>query len=160
MRFFWNVRDYARAVFEGRTYKFRSTMREEFEGYGLTEDSMEFIGHAIALNLDDSYLDRPPQETFEKIIMYVRSIICYENFMESPYLYPRYGLSEIAQGFSRSCCTKGREIMINAEIQQIDAENIEILVKEPVNKKLLKLKASKIISDQSYFQEVQLPMKS
>lgn len=156
MRFFWNVRDYAKAVLEGRTYKFKSTMREEFEGYGLNEDSMEFIGHAIALNLDDSYLDRPPQETFDKIIKYVKSIICYENSMESPYLYPRYGLSEIAQGFARGCCTKGGEIMIKAEIQQIDLEKMEISVREPVNKKLLKIRAGKIIADQSYFQRSEI----
>lgn len=152
VRFFWNVRDYARSSLEGKAYKFKNTMREEFEGYGLNEDSMEFIGHAIALNLDDGYLERSPHETFEKIIMYVRSIICYENSMESPYLYPRYGLSEIAQGFARSCCTKGGEIMINAEIEKIDGERCEVFVKEPVNKRLIRLKGKKIISSQSYFQ--------
>lgn len=153
MRFFWNVRDYARAMLEDRPYKLKSTMREEFEKYGLNGDSMEFVGHAIALNLDDSYLDRPPQETLDKIVTYIRSIICYENSMESPYLYPRYGLSEIAQGFARSCCTKGGEIMINAEIENIDLERVEILVREPVNKSLLKIRAGKIISNQSYFQK-------
>ncbi|KAG5859585.1 GDP dissociation inhibitor protein [Encephalitozoon hellem] len=153
MRFFWNVRDYARAAMKGKPYKFKGTMREEFREYGITEESMELIGHGIALNLDDSYLDKHPQETFDKIVTYVRSIICYENSMESPYLYPRYGLSEIAQGFARSCCTKGGEIMINAEVLEVDEEAMEILVQEPVNKEVLKIKAGKIISDQSYFQK-------
>ncbi|CAD25170.1 SECRETORY PATHWAY GDP DISSOCIATION INHIBITOR ALPHA [Encephalitozoon cuniculi GB-M1] len=152
MRFFWNVRDYAREAAKGKAYKFKDTMREEFKEYGLTEESMELIGHGIALNLDDSYLDRHPKETFDKIVTYVRSIICYENSMESPYLYPRYGLSEIAQGFARSCCTKGGEIMINAEILEVNEKNVEVLVREPVNKNVLRIKAGKIISGQSYFQ--------
>lgn len=152
MRFFWNVRDYAKAAMKGRPYEFKGTMREEFKEYGLTEDSMELVGHGIALNLDDSYLDRHPKETFDKIITYVRSIICYENSMESPYLYPRYGLSEIAQGFARSCCTKGGEIMINAEMLEVDEANASVVVREPVNGDVLRIKAGKIVSDQSYFQ--------
>jgi Rab GDP dissociation inhibitor len=153
MRFFWNVRDYAKAKMERRPYKFKKTMREEFEGYGLSEESMEFIGHAVALNLDDSYLERSPEETFDKIVLYVRSIMCYEHSLESPYWYPRYGFSEIAQGFARNCCTREGEIMINAEVQEIDTEDVTLVVREPVNGSLLRIKAQKIIADQSYFQE-------
>ncbi|KAH9411985.1 GDP dissociation inhibitor [Ordospora pajunii] len=151
MRFFWNVREYAKAAMKGAGYKFKATMRDEFKEYGLSEESMELIGHGIALNLDDSYLDRNPKETFDKIITYIKSIVCYENAMESPYLYPRYGLSEIAQGFARSCCMKGGEIMINAEVLSVNESSAEIFVREPVNKEMLRIKATKIISDQSYF---------
>ena len=46
-------------------------------------------GHAMALHLDDNYLDRPALETVKAIQLYVYSL---ERYGKSPYIYPIYGL--------------------------------------------------------------------
>lgn len=149
MKFFWDVKKYGQ---QNENYKFENTMKEEFDKYGLSTDVREFIGHGIALNLDDSYLLRHPKETFDKICSYVRSVVSYENSLKSPYIYPKYGISGIIQGFVRSACISGAEVMLRAEILDININNLTIKLKEPVNKNEMKFTADKIISDQRYIQ--------
>lgn len=43
--------------------------------YGLEDDTIDFIGHALALHIDDSYLDEPAMEFVKK--MKVHSVFCY-----------------------------------------------------------------------------------
>lgn len=35
--------------------------------YGLEDDTIDFIGHALALHIDDSYLDQPAKEFVKKM---------------------------------------------------------------------------------------------
>lgn len=149
MKFFWDVKKYGQ---QRENYKFEDTMRDVFNKYGLSDDVREFIGHGIALNLNDSYLSRHPKETFEKICAYVRSVVSYENSLKSPYIYPKYGISGIIQGFVRSACISGAEVMLRAEILDIDINKLSIKLIEPVNKNKMKFTADKIISDQRYIQ--------
>lgn len=62
-QFFWNIRSY----FKNNDKNIKPTMLEEFNNYSLSQDSIDFIGHAIALNLNDSYLNEPPHNTYENI---------------------------------------------------------------------------------------------
>ncbi|WUR05061.1 Rab GDP-dissociation inhibitor (GDI1) [Vairimorpha necatrix] len=149
MKFFWDVKAYGG---NPETYKFQNTMREEFEKYGLSKDVQEFIGHAIALNLDDKYLERHPKETFDKICLYVKSLMSFQSTLKSPYIYPKYGISGIIQGFVRNACIHNAEVMLRAEIKDIDTNTNTIKVVEPVDKKEMCFTADKIISDQSYIQ--------
>lgn len=113
-RFFWNVR----AFFKENSVAVKSTMREEFEKFGLNSRSVDFIGHAIALNLNDSYLDEDPRKTYDRIVKYVSSIVCYEE-TESPYIYPLYGLSELCQAFARRSALFGTLFMLGARIESV-----------------------------------------
>lgn len=70
-----------------------------FYKYGLDRGTQDFIGHALALHVDDGYLQRPAKDTHERILLYTRSVAKYGK---SPYLYPMYGLGELPQAFSRS----------------------------------------------------------
>lgn len=56
----------------------------------------EFIGHSLALHRDDAYLGQPALPTVMKIKLYHDSLFRYEG-LNSPYLYPRYGLGELPQ---------------------------------------------------------------
>jgi Rab GDP dissociation inhibitor len=56
------------------------------------------LGHAMALHLDDDYLQKPARETTEKIVLYVASMARYGK---SPYIYPLHGLGELPQSFAR-----------------------------------------------------------
>ena len=46
------------------------TMRELYAQYGLDENSQDFTGHAMALKLNDDYLDEPATDTVKAIKLY------------------------------------------------------------------------------------------
>jgi Rab GDP dissociation inhibitor len=73
-------------------------MNEVYAKFGLESGTKDFIGHAMALYLDDTYLGKPARETVERILLYVNSMARYGK---SPYIYPLYGLGELPQGFAR-----------------------------------------------------------
>ena len=64
----------------------------------------------MALQTDDSYLDRPAAFTCECIQLYVYSL---ERYGKSPYIYPIYGLGGLPEGFSRLCAIHGGTFMLN-----------------------------------------------
>ena len=45
----------------------RMTMAELYKEYGLSEDTIEFIGHSLALHRDDAYLTQPAFFTVMKV---------------------------------------------------------------------------------------------
>jgi Rab GDP dissociation inhibitor len=42
--------------------------------FDLGKDTLEFIGHAVALYTTDDFINRPAYEVYEKIILYMDSI--------------------------------------------------------------------------------------
>lgn len=143
IRFFWHVRNY----FKDNTIKTKGTTKEELEYFSLNSDSIDFIGHAIALNLDDNYLHQDPKITYSKIMRYISSIVCYEG-TESPYIYPLYGLSELCQSFARRSALHGTLFMLNANIKNIDKSEIRLVDPNGDNHTIT---ARKIIADPKYF---------
>jgi len=143
--FFWNCRSF----YNGSTAPSKSTMMEEFASFGLNENSIDFIGHAVALNLDDTYLERKPEETYRRIVTYITSIAGYEG-SSSPYLYPVYGISELCQAFSRRASIFGTVFMLNAKIHSIDGLNLHLT--DP-NGEERRIRAGKMISDPGYFRD-------
>src|SRR5438045_6846614 len=73
-------------------------MDQVYAKFGLEAGTKDFIGHAMALYLDDAYLHKPAREAVERILLYVNSMARYGK---SPYIYPLYGLGELPQGFAR-----------------------------------------------------------
>ncbi|GJS19901.1 guanosine nucleotide diphosphate dissociation inhibitor [Tanacetum coccineum] len=63
--------------------------------YGLEDDTIDFIGHALALYTSDSYLEMPAIDFVKKIRLYAESLARFES--GSPYIYPMYGLGELPQ---------------------------------------------------------------
>jgi Rab GDP dissociation inhibitor len=80
----------------------KDTMDQVYAKFGLEAGTKDFIGHAMALYLDDAYLHKPAREAVERILLYVNSMARYGK---SPYIYPLYGLGELPQGFARYCST-------------------------------------------------------
>lgn len=112
--FFWKVRKFC----EKKSLTFKNDMTEEFKSFGLNEKSIDLVGHAIALNLNEEYLRKKPEETYANIEMYIRSLLTLEG--KSPFLYPVYGLSELSQGFARRGGMKGVVFMLDTEVLQIE----------------------------------------
>jgi len=89
----------------------RVTARELIAKYGLDDNTVDFIGHALALHRDDRYLYEPALETVKKIKLYEESLARFQG--GSPYIYPLYGLGELPQGFARLSAVYGGTYMLN-----------------------------------------------
>ncbi|KAL8223873.1 hypothetical protein R6Q57_019348 [Mikania cordata] len=85
--------------------------KELISKYGLEDDTIEFIGHALALYTSDSYLEQPAIDFVKRIRLYAESIARFES--GSPYIYPMYGLGELPQAFARLSAVYGGTYMLN-----------------------------------------------
>ncbi|KAF9610042.1 hypothetical protein IFM89_019770 [Coptis chinensis] len=83
--------------------------RDIISKYGLDDNTVDFIGHALALHIDDSYLDEPALDFIKR--MKVKSLARFEG--GSPYIYPLYGLGELPQAFARLSVVYGGTYMLN-----------------------------------------------
>ncbi|KAG8364156.1 hypothetical protein BUALT_Bualt19G0097600 [Buddleja alternifolia] len=99
------------------------TAKEVIAKYELEENTVDFVGHALALHTDDSYLDQSAMDFVKR--MKVKNYIQYHSesnlYAESlarfqagsPYIYPLYGLGELPQAFARLSAVYGGTYMLN-----------------------------------------------
>lgn len=87
------------------------TAREVISKYGLEDDTIDFIGHALALHIDDSYMDKPALDFVKRMKLYAESLARFQG--GSPYIYPLYGLGELPQAFARLSAVYGGTYMLN-----------------------------------------------
>ncbi|TPX37631.1 hypothetical protein SmJEL517_g00695 [Synchytrium microbalum] len=93
-----------------------ATMADVYKKFGLEAGTQDFVGHALALELDDTYMTEPAKDTYERICLYMNSMARYGK---SPYIYPMYGLGELPQGFARLSAIYGGTYMLNKPIEEI-----------------------------------------
>jgi len=126
----------------------KNTAKEVFDHFGLKADTIDFIGHAMALRDNDAYLSQPALENVNRIRLYAESVLRYGN---SPYIYPLYGLAEMPQGFARLSAIYGGTYMLNKPIEQIvygaDGKVVGVKSEGEV------AKCKFVIGDPSYFPE-------
>ncbi|CAO3641659.1 unnamed protein product [Cunninghamella blakesleeana] len=91
-------------------------MNKVFAHFGLADGTKEFIGHAMALHLDDDYLNQPARDTVEKVRLYAASVLRYGK---SPYIYPLYGLGDLPQAFARLSAVYGGTYMLNTNVEEL-----------------------------------------
>ncbi|BBH08661.1 guanosine nucleotide diphosphate dissociation inhibitor 1 [Prunus dulcis] len=89
----------------------RVTTRDLIAKYGLDDNTVDFIGHALALHRDDRYLEEPALETVKRMKLYAESLARFQG--GSPYIYPLYGLGELPQAFARLSAVYGGTYMLN-----------------------------------------------
>jgi len=124
----------------------KNTIQEVFDHFGLKPDTIDFLGHAMALRDNDAYLTTPALDTVNRLRLYAESVLRYGN---SPYIYPLYGLAEMPQGFARLSAIYGGTYMLNKPVEQIvygsDGKVIGVKSEGEVAKCKL------VIGDPSYF---------
>jgi Rab GDP dissociation inhibitor len=91
-------------------------MKEVFEKFGIEENTIDFLGHAVALHYNDFYMFEPAIETIEKMKLYLSS---QGRYGDSPFLYPIYGLGGLPEAFSRLCAIHGGTYMLNQNTDEI-----------------------------------------
>jgi len=94
----------------------KATFAALIKKFDLADNTVDFIGHAVALFTDDGFIDRPAIETIDRIKLYMDS---HGRYGDSPFIYPIYGLGGIPEGFSRMCAIHGGTFMLNKDIDQI-----------------------------------------
>jgi len=123
----------------------KKTTKQVFDEFGLKPDTIDFLGHAMALHWTDKYLEEPALDTVKRIRTYGESVLRYGN---SPYIYPLYGLGEMPQGFARLSAIYGGTYMLNKPIEEIIYENgVAVGVKSEGEVAKCKF----VIGDPSYF---------
>jgi len=121
-------------------------MKDIFAHFGLEDNTIDFIGHALALHRDDSYLDQPAKISVEKCKLYAESLARYGK---SPYIYPLYGLGELPQGFARLSAIYGGTYMLNKPFEgAVFNEQGEII---GVKSEGEVAKCKFVVADPSYF---------
>lgn len=128
----------------------RMPMIDLYKAFGLNDDTMEFVGHSLALHRDDNYLMQPALATVQKIQLYHGSLFRYEG-LNSPYLYPRYGLGELPQAFARLSAVYGGVYMLNKPDVQVNYD--ENGQATGVTSEGQTARASFVVGDPSYFPE-------
>lgn len=102
----------------------KTTFAEITTYFALEKNTIDFIGHAVALYTNDDFLSKPALETLYKIKLYMNSV---GLFGDSPFIYPVYGLGGIPEGFSRMCAVHGGTFMLNTDIQEIVFEEGKVV---------------------------------
>lgn len=127
----------------------KKTMAECFKKFSLDENTQSFVGHAIALNLNEDYVQRPAFETLEKINLYKDSLMQYSG--KSPYIYPKYGLGELPQAFARLSAVYGGTYMLDKKFDGFAFDDSGKVIGVKSEGELAKCKF--VVCDPSYFSE-------
>ncbi|KIY66162.1 rab GTPase activator [Cylindrobasidium torrendii FP15055 ss-10] len=143
--FLQNWKDEDPATHEGINLD-KDTMKAVYEKFGLEPGTQDFVGHAMALYLDDDYITKPARATYDRIILYTSSMARYGK---SPYIYPLYGLGELPQSFARLSAIYGGTYMLDKPVDAIvtDADGKFVGVTSGGET----VKAKQVIGDPSYF---------
>jgi Rab GDP dissociation inhibitor len=124
----------------------QTPMIDVYTKFGLEEGTRDFIGHALALYSEDSYLKKPLKPTLDRIRLYNRSLARYGV---SPYIYTLYGLGELPQAFARLSAVYGGTYMLNRPISSVFYDENGMVQGVVSEGESVKCKA--IIADPSYF---------
>ncbi|KDN42690.1 hypothetical protein RSAG8_06647, partial [Rhizoctonia solani AG-8 WAC10335] len=124
----------------------KDSMKVVYEKFGLEPGTQDFIGHAMALYLDDDYIAKPARETINRVVLYTNSMARYGK---SPYIYPLYGLGELPQAFARLSAIYGGTYMLDKKVDEIvlgpDGKFVGVRSGDET------VKAKQVIGDPSYF---------
>jgi Rab GDP dissociation inhibitor len=121
--------------------------------FELEDNTIDFIGHAIALYETDEFINRPAIEVVEKIQLYMDSV---GRFGDSPFIYPVYGLAGIPESFARKCAVYGGTFMLNVGLRSLEYDKKSGLTtfKGVFENEEGFAKAKMIIANPAYFQEM------
>jgi Rab GDP dissociation inhibitor len=122
-----------------------TTMTAVFKKFKLEPGTIDFSGHALALHLNDDYLEQSAAHTLQKIRLYFESLA---RHLKSPYIYPLYGLGELPQAFARLSAIYGGTYMLNKPIEEIIYDGGKFV---GVKSEGEIAKAKFVIGDPSYF---------
>ncbi|KAF8973547.1 GDP dissociation inhibitor [Flammula alnicola] len=117
----------------------RDSMKVVYEKFGLEPGTQDFIGHAMALYLNDDYITKVARPAYDRIILYTSSMARYGK---SPYIYPY-------MSFARLSAIYGGTYMLDKQIEAIVTDSDGKFI--GVTSGGETVKAKQVIGDPSYF---------
>jgi len=123
-------------------------MKDFYYEYGLAEETIDFLGHAVACYFDDSYIDKPGVEAVLRMKLYYESLAMYGK---SPYIYPLYGLGELPQVFARMCAVHGGVQWTRKKVDKVHFNEQGKVSGVESEGEVCKI--DKVIGDTSYFKD-------
>jgi len=125
----------------------RMSALQLYTKFGLDKNTQDFTGHALALYLNDDYVNEPAANLIRRIKLYSDSLARYGK---SPYLYPLYGLGELPQGFARLSAIYGGTYMLNTPVDEIVFEGSSVV---GIKSGGVVAKCKQVFCDPSYIKE-------
>lgn len=125
----------------------RMSAYQLYTKFGLDKNTQDFTGHALALYLNDDYVNEPAANLIRRIKLYSDSLARYGK---SPYLYPLYGLGELPQGFARLSAIYGGTYMLNTPVDEIVFEGSSVV---GIKSGGVVAKCKQVFCDPSYIKE-------
>ncbi|XP_017618369.1 guanosine nucleotide diphosphate dissociation inhibitor At5g09550 isoform X3 [Gossypium arboreum] len=125
------------------------TAKELISKYGLEDDTIDFIGHALALHNEDSYLAQPALNFVKRMKLYAESLARFQG--GSPYIYPLYGLGELPQAFARLSAVYGGTYMLNKPECKVEFDGDGKVI--GVTSEGETAKCNKVVCDPSYLSD-------
>lgn len=125
----------------------RMSAYQLYTKFGLDKNTQDFTGHALALYLNDDYINEPAANLIRRIKLYSDSLARYGK---SPYLYPLYGLGELPQGFARLSAIYGGTYMLNTPVDEIVYEGSNVV---GIKSGGVVAKCKQVFCDPSYVKE-------
>ncbi|KAI5189675.1 Rab GDP dissociation inhibitor [Nematocida minor] len=101
------------------------TVEDLYTYYGISQSLRVILGHGVALYTSNEYLQEDPSEFILRLTTYFKSVARIngeQSSGNSPFLYPKYGISEISQGFARLSAVKGGITRMATEIVSMERE--------------------------------------
>lgn len=123
-------------------------MDQLYKKFSLEENTIDFMGHAVALHINDDYRLRPCLDTLQKMQLYVDSL---GKYGDSPFLYPVYGLGGLPESFSRLCAIHGGTYMLNTPVDEVLMEGGKVI---GIQSGKEQAKAPLVICDPSYVKDL------
>ncbi|KAL6225084.1 hypothetical protein ACLB2K_003936 [Fragaria x ananassa] len=122
------------------------TAKELISKYGLDDNTVDFIGHALALHRDDTYLEEPALAFVKRMKLYAESLARFQG--GSPYIYPLYGLGELPQAFARLSAVYGGTYMLSKPECKVEFDGSGKVI--GVTSEGETAKCKKVVCDPSY----------
>ena len=121
--------------------------------FELEDNTIDFVGHAIALYETDDFINKPAVDVIGQIQLYMDSV---GRFGDSPFIYPVYGLAGIPESFSRKCAVYGGTFMLNVGLKSLeyDAETNMSTFRGVFENEEGFAKTKMVIGNPAYFQEL------
>ena len=99
--------------------------KDFIEQFGLESNTIDFIGHSVALYTDNNYLEDKAINTIKKIKFYFN---CLESknkyqFYSTPFLYPIWGFQKLYKNYDRQLCLYDFKYIDNCQIEDILYDN-------------------------------------
>jgi Rab GDP dissociation inhibitor len=125
----------------------KMSSRDFFAKYSLSDEVIQFVGHALALYRDESFYNAPALDLVLRMKLYAESLLRFGG--GSPYIYPLYGLGELPQAFARLSAVYGGTYMLAKPDAKVVFDESGKAI--GVSSEGETAKCKKVVGDPSYF---------